>query len=276
MTPHLLSNLKQLANAHRLHLSPRPPLVDWGDLADGLAPDEFLSVLALDAAPWRAGGNPEERFDLLQEHMRDEIAAAVSILREALADADPSNDWIMIESFAKRVRGSINRHYYTAYQLGREHSNPFWFGFRQEDMDAVRELIESEYAYLRGFTSDLRERVRAGDALTGRLEWRADLYGKSLTRAYQLGCMAGETKDDIIEILPGKPKTDHCRVCPTRWGRYTRREFNDRFGEGTTPADWCEGRSNCHCRTRTIPGRLPTIQEIMRSAAMRRQQEGGL
>ena len=253
--PHLLS----------LELSTRliPDVaLDWGDLADRLSPAEFASIVLADPT-WRKGGTPAERFALLQEQMRADIQDATVKLREGLTDANPDNDWIIIESFAKRVRGSINRSYYLAYQFGRETTNPFWLGFTQKDLDAVRGLIEQEYEYLRGFTADLRARVRAGEPLTGRLEWRADLYGKSLTKAYQMGLAAGEDPQDLITIAPGPNHDTHCAVCPTHWGTWTREQYNA-FDPPMPPANRCEGHGNCHCVVSLRPATLPTIRDMAR------------
>jgi hypothetical protein len=198
--------------------------------------------------------------------MQIDIQDATAKLREGLLDADESNDWIVIESFAKRVRGSVNRSYYLAYQFGRETTNPFWTGFAQSDLDAVQGLIEGEYEFLRGFTADLREQVRAKQPLTGKLEWRADLYGKSLTKAYQLGLAAGEDPTDTITIMPGSNSKTHCPVCPTHWGTWTRQQY-EAFVPAMPPANRCLGKGNCHCIMHQRPGRLPTIDEMARAVA---------
>lgn len=248
--------------------------LDWGDLADRLSPAEFASIVLADPT-WRRGGTPAERFALLQEQMQADIHDATAKLREGLFDADPTNDWIVIESFAKRVRGGINRSYYLAYQFGREATNPFWFGFTEQDIAAVRGLVEGEYEYLRGFTADLREQVRRGEVLSSRLEWRADLYGKSLTRAYQMGLSAGEDPNDTITILPGNNKGTHCKVCPTHWGTWTRQQYETGFSPPMPPANRCEGHGNCHCIIQQRQGRLPTVEEMARgiAAMIEREQE---
>lgn len=238
--------------------------LDWGDLADRLSPAEFVSIVLADPT-WRRGGTPAERFTLLQEQMRTEILDATGKLREDLSrvDAGTTKDWIAVESFAKRIRGSINRSYYLAYQFGRETTNPAWPGFTQQDLTAVRTVIESEYEFLRGFTADLRAQLRRGDPLTGRLEWRADLYGKSLTKAFQMGLAAGDNPQDLIIITPGPNHDTHCQVCPTHWGTWTREQY-DRFDPPMPPANRCEGMGNCHCGMTQRPAVLPTVADVAR------------
>ncbi len=204
------------------------------------------AVVALDlftlASPmgWKTGQTYDERFYALQAHFQNALADAVSTLRAEAEGGvrDP------VGNFRKRVQAAMRRHYYDAYALGRKQSDPYWGGFDAGNLEAVRGLIETEYAYLRGFCENLRGLLAEGKPLPGTIEVRASMYGASLRNAYQLGIVDGALQGDTISITAGPVKEEHCSICPARWGVYSREQYE---ALGPPPSNWCEGLSNCKC-----------------------------
>jgi len=108
---------------------------------------------------------------------------------------------------------------------------------------------------------------RGCEPLTGRLEWRADRYGKSLTKAFQMGLAAGDDLQDMITIQPGPNSETHGQVRPTRWGTWAREQYEHGFNPPMPPAHRGEGSGNCHCVVHQTPARLPTIAEMAKAVA---------
>jgi hypothetical protein len=204
------------------------------------------AVVAVDlftlASPigWKTGQTADERFYALQAHFQGVIADAVATLRAEVGSGvrDP------VGNFRKRVQAGMRRHYYDAYALGRQQSDPYWSGFDAGNLEAVRGLIETEYGYLRSFCENLRALLAGGQPLPGTIEVRASMYGASLRNAYQMGIADGARQGDTISITAGPVKEAHCSTCPSRWGVYSRAQYE---ALGPPPTNWCEGISNCKC-----------------------------
>lgn len=205
---------------------------------------------------WTAGMTREEKFVALQVHFAAQLAEYVETLRQETLSGvrDP------VGNFQKRVQGSMRRHYYDAYVLGRQQSDPYWGGFDAAELEKVRGLVTEEYSFLREFCRQLRAVVKEGQALPGNIDWRTNLYGQSLRRAYQMGIADGAREGDSITISAGPVSTDHCAECPPRWGTYSVQQYE---AMGGPPQNWCEGISNCKCIVKVQHQMPPELRHIL-------------
>jgi len=219
------------------------------------------TVVAVDlftlASPmgWKTGQTSDERFWELVAHFQSVLADAVATLQDEWGKSgDP------VGSFRKRVQAAMKRHYYDAYALGRQQSDPYWGGFGSGELGAVRGLIETEYEYLRGFCAELRDLLAQKKDLPGSLETRTGLYGASLRNAYDMGITDGAQPEDTISIRAGPVKEAHCSTCPPRWGTYSLAQYE---ALGPPPSQWCEGYGNCKCIVTVQHAISPAIRHVL-------------
>lgn len=207
----------------------------WGEVA-------VANAILLAYLPSWGGRTPEEVFWILRGMFMADIETATERFRVDLAIKNPQ----AIPSFRKRMQGAIKRYAYRAFEQGARQTNPAWRGFTEASLSLVRGEIDREFEYLRGFIERVRQVLREKGEISTKLEWNAELYGKSLRRIFHWGTISQGKEEDMVTIERGNPKGTSCRACPPRWGSYSMREFLA-LQPPPPPANWCLGKSNCWC-----------------------------
>lgn len=206
-------------------------------LEEDLTLEQANELIELQASRWLKYRDPDERYDAMEGSFINEMKGHMETLRRELGAGKAA----ALPSFRKRTQGTMRRHYYDAYSTGRNKSGGA--GLREEDLDKVKGIMQEEYNYLRGFVADLKSRWDEKESIDG-LDFRASLYGKSLRKSFNAGILSEAQAGDTVTISAGSVKTEHCEVCPPKWGSYTLEEYDSIGGD---PVSWCEGANRCRC-----------------------------
>ena len=112
------------------------------------------------------------------------------------------------------------------------------------EINHVQDMIQRNREFFKGFRETLQN---TGADYAARALWRIGLYGKFLRQFFLEGIVSmADTETDLIEVREGAVETEHCEVCPTRWGQYTVEEYYA-LDPPPPPPNWCLGHENCHC-----------------------------
>lgn len=122
-------------------------------------------------------------------------------------------------------------------------------GLTIADISIINQMIAEAYRFFRGYARRLAEE---GIDYLNNTEWRTNMYARYLRRFFLQGKISTvNPREDLIEIVEGVVRTEHCSVCPPRWGKWTLEEYNA-FDPSGPPPNWCEGFDNCACSLRIL------------------------
>ena len=188
----------------------------------------------------------QELYDWALEEYGKQLFSALD-LWESQTDDDPEG---AAEDFQNRYRAALDRAASRAYLAGKQQDADnkeealaiAAIAFTLAELARIADMIERNNNFFEEFADVL---AVEGEEYT-RAPWRTGLYVRYLRRFYIAGTASMVDPDrDLIEIIPGEVKTEHCSVCPEYWNRlYTIEEFHKLGGH---PPALCEGGDNCKC-----------------------------
>jgi len=169
-----------------------------------------------------------DRIELFQQRSRE--------LNAALKAGE-----ISLTEWETQMGRALKRMHLSAYVTGRSGR---WTDLEPEDVQALRDEVGRQQAYLRRWRNELAQGGRLDDVAEGQLNTRADLYGAASSASFERGHNAERgIGPGVLPAQPGDGTTKCLTNCHCRWAiRVISKE------DGNFDAGWRLGASE-HCET---------------------------
>ena len=143
------------------------------------------------------------------------------------------------DQFKSMMQQEIDKHYRLLYQEGKGTTS-----LEKWEDEFIKGQANGQEQYLDNFRRELTMRKGLGQELTGRVNWRANLYAERGSAVFEAGHV-GSLPDDVLLTWKMHP-AEHCSTCPVYEANspYTKQSLPGYPGEGF---HLTQCGTNCKC-----------------------------